>query len=360
MVFLHGTAHEFIVDPWLFCEASMSFRKKDRYIVAVADATDAVMKELLEILEERRFPVEELLLFGEEQSAGEKIDFQGKKRVVSRLSKESFLGADIAFLSLSSQPGKDYARIAVASGCKVIDVSGSFRGDQDASLVVPEIHAAAFSDRSGIICNPSVSAIALCLALKPIQDAVGVTRIVATTFQSVSGMGRKGIDELAGQTVALLNFKDIEPKLYSHQIAFNCIPHVSEFHDFGSTREETEIIHEVRNILSDDSIQINLTAVRIPVFRCDSYSVYVETRKAVSANEVRAVLSEAPGIMVYDDPQKNLYPTPIEVAGKDELYIGRIRQDESVPNGVNLWMVLDNLRKGSALNAVQIAEKLIC
>jgi len=188
---------------------------------------------------------------------------------------------------------------------------------------------------------------------------VKIKRIVVTTFQSVSGTGKSAIDELASQTVALLNFRDVETKVYPHQIAFNCIPHIDSFLDNGYTREEMKMVNETRKILEDDSIRVTATTVRVPVFRCHSESVNIETEKNISANEVRAVLAGAPGIMVYDDPKKNLYPLAIDVAGKDDIYVGRIREDESVPNGINMWIVSDNLRKGAALNAVQIAEELI-
>ena len=197
------------------------------------------------------------------------------------------------------------------------------------------------------------------VVLKPIHDAAKIKRIVVTTFQSVSGSGKKGMDELAQQTVALLNFRDVEIKIYPHQIAFNCLPHIDSFLDNGYTREEMKMVNETKKILEEDTIRVTATAVRVPVFRGHSESVNIETEKRLSANEVRAVLSGAPGVIVFDDPKKNLYPLAIEITGKDEVYVGRIREDESVPNGINLWMVSDNVRKGAALNAVQIAEQMI-
>jgi len=226
-------------------------------------------------------------------------------------------------------------------------------------LVVPEINAHAITGHAGIIANPNCSTIGMVMVLKPIHDAVRIKRIVVTTFQSVSGTGKEAIDELAGQTVALLNFRDIEPKVYPHQIAFNCLPHIDAFLENGYTKEEMKMVNETRKILEDESIGVTATTVRVPVFRCHSESVNIETERKISANEVRAILSSAPGVMVYDDPKKNLYPLAIDTAGKDEVYVGRIREDESIQNGINLWVVSDNLRKGAALNAVQIAEHLI-
>ncbi|HET7319298.1 MAG TPA: aspartate-semialdehyde dehydrogenase, partial [Nitrospirota bacterium] len=206
--------------------------------------------------------------------------------------------------------------------------------------------------------NPNCSTIAMVMVLRPIHDRAKIRRVVVTTFQSVSGTGKEAMDELANQTVALLNFRDVETKVYPHQIAFNCIPHIDSFLDDGYTREELKMLQETRKILEDDSIRVTATTVRVPVFRCHSEAVNIELETKITANEVRAVLAAAPGVIVYDDPKKNLYPLAVDVAGKDETYVGRIREDESVPNGINLWIVSDNLRKGAALNAVQIAELL--
>jgi len=224
---------------------------------------------------------------------------------------------------------------------------------------VPEVNAHALAKHTGIIANPNCSTIGMVVALKPLHDAVKIQRIVVTTFQSVSGTGKDAIDELASQTVALLNFQDIKTKVYPHQIAFNCLPHIDSFLDNGYTKEEMKMADETRKIMEDDSIRVTATTVRVPVFRCHSESVNIETEKKLSANEARAILSEAPGVIVYDDPKKNLYPLAIDVAGKDEVYVGRIREDGSIVNGINMWIVSDNLRKGAALNAVQIAELLI-
>lgn len=334
-------------------------KKKNKYIIAIAGATGVVGREMIEILEERNFPVSEIVLLASERSEGERLEFRGNRVTVKKLAKDSFEGVDIALFSAGADRSREFAPAAVKSGAVVIDNSSAFRIDPKVPLVVPEVNAAAIGHQSGIIANPNCSTIAMVMALKPIHDAARIRRIVVTTFQSVSGTGKKAMDELAQQTVALLNFRDIETKVYPHQIAFNCLPHIDSFLENGYTKEEMKMADETKKILEDDSIRVTATTVRVPVFRCHSESVNIETEKKLSANEARALLSAAPGVIVYDDPGKNLYPLAIDVAGKDETYVGRIREDESIPNGINLWIVSDNLRKGAALNAVQIAERLI-
>ena len=334
-------------------------KKKNSYVVAIVGATGVVGQEIIEILAERGFPISELVPLASERSEGERIGYNNKSIIVRKLTKDAFKSVDIAFFSAGAASSKEFAAAAVKAGAVVIDTSSAFRREPLVPLVVPEVNAAASSKHSGIIATPDCSAIALAVALNPIHDAARIKRIVVTTFQSVSGTGKKAIDELAGQTVALLNFQDIKTSVYPHQIAFNCLPHVDAFLENGSTEEETNIVNELRKVLGDDSIGVTATTVRVPVFRCHAAAVNLEMEKKLSANEVRALLSAAAGILVYDDPKKNLYPTAIDVSGKDEIYVGRIREDESVPNGINLWLVADNLRKGAALNAVQIAENLI-
>ncbi len=334
-------------------------KKKNAYVVAVAGATGVVGKEMIEILAERNFPVSELVPLASERSEGERIQFRGKNYVIKRLVKESFKGVDIALFSAGAELSREFAPEAVKSGAVVVDNSSAFRMDPKVPLVVPEVNAHTIASHAGIIANPNCSTVGMVVVLKPIHDAVKIKRIVVTTFQSVSGTGKEAIDELAGQTVALLNFREVEKKVYPHQIAFNCIPHIDSFLDNGYTKEEMKMVHETKKIMEDDSIRITATTVRVPVFRCHSESVNIETEEKISANEVRAILSTAQGVIVYDDPKKNIYPLAIDVAGKDEIYVGRIRVDESIPNGINLWIVSDNLRKGAALNAVQIAEHFI-
>jgi aspartate-semialdehyde dehydrogenase len=334
-------------------------KKKAKYVVAVAGATGAVGREMIEILGERNFPVGELVPLASERSAGDRVELDGKHWTVRKLAADSFKSVDIALFTAGAERSIEFAPAAVGSGAVVIDNSSAFRMDPKVPLVVPEVNAHAIAGHGGIIANPNCSTIGMVLALKPIHDAAKIRRVVVTTFQSVSGTGKKGMDELAQQTVALLNFKDVETKVYPHQIAFNCLPHIDSFLDNGYTREEMKMVNETKKIMEDDAIRLTATTVRVPVFRCHAESLNIETGKKISANEVRALLSAAPGVIVFDEPKKNIYPTAIDVAGKDETYVGRIREDDSVANGINLWLVSDNLRKGAALNAVQIAELLI-
>ena len=334
-------------------------RNKTTYVVAVIGATGTVGREMVSILEERRFPVSELVLLASERSEGERIEFGGKNRSVKKLSKDSFKDVDIAFFSAGSELSKKFAPLAAAAGAVVIDSSSAFRMDPKVPLVVPEINADALGSHAGIIANPDCSTIGLLMVMKPLHEAAKVRRVVVTMFQSVSGTGKEAIDELASQTVALLNFKDIEKKVYPHQIAFNCLPHVDGFLENGYTREEMKLVNETKKILGDTAVRVTATAVRVPVFRCHAESVNIETETKLGANEARALLSKFPGVIVYDDPSRDLYPLQLDVSGKDEVYVGRIREDETIPNGLNLWIVTDNVRKGAALNAVQIAELLI-
>ncbi|MBI4826518.1 MAG: aspartate-semialdehyde dehydrogenase [Nitrospirae bacterium] len=334
-------------------------KKKDKYTVAVVGATGAVGNEMVSILEERNFPVGKLRLFASERSEGNTLDFHEKPVTVEVLKADVFKGIDIALFSAGGDRSIEFAPIAAKAGCVVIDNSSAWRMDPEVPLVVPEVNPHDLKWHKGIIANPNCSTIQMVLPLKPIHDTARIKRVVVTTFQSVSGTGKKAMDELLEQSAAFLNFKDIKPKVYPHQIAFNCLPHIDSFLDNGYTKEEMKMINETRKILGDASLRITATTVRVPVFKCHSESVNIETEKKLSADEVRALLSGTDGIIVYDAPEKNIYPLPIYVAGKDETYIGRIREDESVENGINMWIVADNIRKGAALNAVQIAEKLI-
>jgi aspartate-semialdehyde dehydrogenase len=249
--------------------------------------------------------------------------------------------------------------VAAGSGCVVIDNSSQWRMDPGVPLIVPEVNPHDLKQHKGIIANPNCSTIQMVVVLKPIHDAAKIQRVVVTTFQSVSGTGQKAMNELMQQTTDLLNFKEIKCEVYPYQIAFNVLPHIDKFLDNGYTKEEMKMVNETRKILGDSSIRLTATTVRVPVFRCHSESLNIETEKKLTPNEVRAILSTAPGVIVYDAPDKNIYPIPIEIAGKDETYVGRIREDESIDKGINMWIVADNLRKGAALNAVQIAEKMI-
>jgi aspartate-semialdehyde dehydrogenase len=333
--------------------------KKEKYVVAVVGATGAVGNEMIKTLEGRSFPVQKLRLFASERSEGKKLTYLDKDVTVESLNEGAFKGIDVALFSAGAERSKIWAPVAAQSGCVVVDNSSQWRMDPEVPLVVPEINSHDLNWHKGIIANPNCSTIQMVVALKPIHDAARIRRVVVTTFQSVSGTGQKAIDELLTQTTDLLNFKEAKCAVYPHQIAFNVLPHIDKFLENGYTKEEMKMVNETRKILGDDSIRLTATTVRVPVFRCHSESVNIETEKKLSANEVRAILAKAPGIIVFDAPEKNVYPVPVDVAGKDETYVGRIREDESIENGINMWIVADNLRKGAALNAVQIAEKLI-
>lgn len=334
-------------------------KKKSNYVVAVVGATGAVGNEMIKTLEERNFPIERLRLFASERSEGKKLEYKDTEIQVETLNENSFNGIDIALFSAGAERSKIWAPIAVKSGCIVIDNSSQWRMEPDVPLVVPEVNPYDLKWHKGIIANPNCSTIQMVVVLKPIHDIAKIKRIVVTTFQSVSGTGQKAMDELLQQTTDLLNFREIKCNVYPYQIAFNVLPHIDKFLENGYTKEEMKMVNETRKILGDNSIRITATTVRVPVFRGHSESINIETEKKLSPNEVRAILANAPGVIVFDAPEKNIYPTPIDVAGKDETYVGRIREDESIENGINMWVVADNLRKGAALNAVQIAEKLI-
>lgn len=334
-------------------------KKKAKYIVAVVGATGAVGNEMIATLEQRNFPVEKLRLFASERSGGKNLEFQGSEIPVESLNESSFKGIDIALFSAGAERSKIWAPIAAKSGCVVVDNSSQWRMDPEVPLIVPEVNSHDLKWHKGIIANPNCSTIQMVVVLKPIHDAAKIKRVVVTTFQSVSGTGKKAMDELLQQTTDILNFKEAKCNVYPHQIAFNVLPHIDKFLENGYTKEEMKMVNETRKIMGDNSIRLTATAVRVPVFRCHSESLNIETEKKITPNEVRAVLSKAPGIVVFDAPEKNIYPLPVDIAGKDETYVGRIRADESIENGINMWIVADNLRKGAALNAVQIAEKLI-
>jgi len=336
------------------------FKKKPGYVVAVVGATGAVGKETLEILEERKFPLASLRLFASKRSAGEVLTCQGKEWKVEELTPEvSFVGVDIAFISATDDISREYGRRLGAAGVVVIDDSGVFRMEADVPLVVPEVNAHALRTMPrGIVSIPNCTTTPLVMALKPLQEAVGVKRVVVTTFQSVSGTGAAAMDELMTQTKDLLAFRDAKAEVYPYQIAFNLLPHIGSFNSDGDCSEEVKIAKETRKILEAPTLRVTATTVRVPVLRCHSEAINVELERPLKPNEARAALAAMPGVIVYDDPSKKLYPMPLDATGKDDVYIGRIREDESITNGLNLWVVSDNLRKGAALNAVQIAEHL--
>jgi len=339
--------------------SSDMLKKKGKYIVAVVGATGAVGNEMILTLEQRNFPVDKLRLFASERSEGKTLEFRGEEIAVETLKEDSFQGIDVALFSAGAARSKMWAPVAAKSGCVVVDNSSQWRMDPEVPLVVPEVNAHDLGKHKGIIANPNCSTIQMVVVLKPIHDAARIKRVVVTTFQSVSGTGKKAMEELHEQTVQILNFKEPVCKVYPHQIAFNVLPHIDSFLENGYTKEEMKMVNETRKIMGDDSIRLTATTVRVPVFRCHSESLNIETEKKLLPNEVRAILSKAPGVVVFDAPEKNVYPLPIYAADRDETYVGRIREDESIPSGINMWIVSDNLRKGAALNAVQIAEKLV-
>ncbi len=334
-------------------------KRKDAYTVAVVGATGAVGQEIIEILEERNFPAASVRLFASERSEGKRVEFMGKTLKVEVLRPDVFEGIDMALFSAGGVRSREFAPAAVRAGCIVIDNSSVWRMDPEVPLVVPEVNPGDLKKHRGIIANPNCSTIQMVLILKPIHDAARIRRVVVTTFQSVSGTGMRAMEELLQQSVNVLNMKEVSRAVYPHQIAFNVLPHIDAFTETGDTMEETKLVNETRKILGDEALRVTATTVRVPVFRGHSESLNIETEKALSPEECRALLAGSPGVVVFDVPEKNVYPVPLEVAGKDDVYVGRVRRDPSIPNGLNLWVVGDNLRKGAALNAVQIAETLI-
>ncbi|MBB5015225.1 aspartate-semialdehyde dehydrogenase [Rehaibacterium terrae] len=328
--------------------------------VAVVGATGAVGETMLSILAERKFPVGHLAVLASERSAGEQVTFGAKKLTVQDLATFDPAGIDIALFSAGGAVSKAYAPKFAAAGAVVIDNSSAFRYDDDVPLVVAEVNPEAMRDRPrGIVANPNCSTMQMLVALAPIHRQAGIVRINVATYQSVSGAGRSALEELGRQTAAMLNFQQHRPDRFPVQIAFNLIPHIDEFMDNGFTKEEMKMVWETRKILGDDSIQVNPTAVRVPVFYGHSEAVHIETRDKITAAEARALLERAPGVEVVDERTAGGYPTPVtHAAGTDAVYVGRIREDLSHPHGLNLWIVADNIRKGAALNAVQLAELL--
>jgi len=329
-----------------------------RFNLAVAGATGAVGGAMLEVLERRNFPVENLRLLASERSVGRKLRFRGNDIEVELLADHAFQDIDIALFSAGATRSLDFAPAAAAAGAVVVDNSSAFRMEPDIPLVVPEVNPHAISQykKRGIIANPNCSTIQMLVALKPILDYAGIKRIVVSTYQAVSGSGAKAIEELKTQVQDFVAQKPMVNKVYPHQIAFNCLPHIDAFLDNGYTKEEMKMVNETRKIFEDPTIGVTATTVRVPVFYGHSESVNVETKKKVSVQEVKRLLSSAPGVKLVDDPAGNVYPMAVDCQGEFETLVGRIREDDSIDNGINLWIVSDNILKGAALNAVQIAE----
>ena len=332
-----------------------------KFNVAIVGATGAVGEAMLSILEQRGFPIGEIYPLASSRSAGKRISFNGESVKIGDLAEFDFSQAQIGLFSAGASISAEYAPKAVAAGCVVIDNTSQFRYEADIPLVVPEVNPeriAEFSNQ-GIIANPNCSTIQMVVALKPIYDAVGIDRINVCTYQAVSGSGKVGVEEVVSQTAKLLNGKPVTPKVYPKQIAFNVLPQIDVFMDNGYTKEEMKMVWETKKIMADDDIKVNATAVRVPVFFGHSEAVHLETREPISASAARALLEKAPGVTVVDVREEGGYPTAVtESSGDDAVFVGRIRSDISHPLGLNLWVVSDNVRKGAALNSVQIAEIL--
>ena len=332
------------------------------YNVAVVGATGAVGETMLEILAERNFPVGEVYALASANSAGKRVEFNGGTLVVQDLARFDFSKVQIGLFSPGASVSEIYAPIAAAAGCVVIDNTSQFRYVDDIPLIVPEVNPEAIADykNHGIIANPNCSTIQMLVALKPIHDAVGITRINVATYQAVSGTGKEAIEELGQQTAGIFNSKKVEPSVYPHQIAFNVLPQIDVFMENGYTKEEMKMVWETQKIMGDKNILVNATAVRVPVFYGHSEAVHIETRDKITADEVRKLLENAPGITVIDERVNGGYATAVtHSTGQDATFVSRIREDISHPRGIDLWVVSDNIRKGAALNSIQIAEVLI-
>jgi len=331
----------------------------DACSIAVVGATGAVGRVFLEILEERGFPTKDIRLCASKRSVGKKLKVKGQEIAVEEATPELFSQVDIVFISASSEISRALAPVAVQQGALVIDDSSVFRMDSDVALVVPEVNASDLESHKGIVSIPNCSTTPLVMVLKPLMMVNPVVRVIADTYQSVSGTGAAAVEELRTQSGQVLAGESVTPSAYPHQIAFNTLPHIEPFLENGYTNEEMKMVNETRKILHDDSLAVSATCVRVPVVLCHSEALHIEFANPISPAEVREILSSFPGVTVLDDPGANVYPMPVDAAGKDEVFVGRIRQDVSHPNGIAMWVVSDNLRKGAATNAIQIAEEVL-
>lgn len=328
------------------------------YKVAIVGATGAVGHEMIETLEKRHFPVRDLRLLASSRSVGQKLKFKGQSLSVEELKSSSFEGIELALFSAGASRSIEFAPCAVKSGAVVVDNSSAFRMEKNVPLVVPEVNAADVKHHQGIIANPNCSTIQMVVALNPIHLVSRIKRVIVSTYQAVSGTGMKAIQELERQVKEWVHGQTLTREVYPYQIAFNVLPHVDVFLESGYTKEEMKMVNETRKILHDDKIQVSATCVRVPVFRAHSEAVHIELEKKLTATQVKEILSKAPGIQVMDDPSKNVYPLAIQAAGQYDVFVGRIREDTALNNGIALWVVADQLLKGAALNAIQIAEVL--
>ncbi|OFW62038.1 MAG: aspartate-semialdehyde dehydrogenase [Actinobacteria bacterium RBG_16_64_13] len=329
------------------------------YRVAVAGATGAVGRAMRSILAERDFPVKELVALATAKSAGMHLDYRGEEVICQELTPESFRGIDLALFSAGGGTSLKYAPMAREAGCVVVDNSSAWRMEPDVPLVVPEVNPDDVNWHKGIIANPNCSTIQMVVVMKPLHDEAKITRVVVSTYQAVSGTGAKAINELMQQTGRLLAGDAPEINVYPHQIAFNCLPQIDVFLEDGYTKEEQKMVDETKKIMGDNSIAVSATCVRVPVQNGHSEAINLQFARPLSVERARELLAEAPGVKVVDDPANKVYPMPIEASGQDDTYVGRIRRDPTAENALNLWVVADNLRKGAALNAVQIAELLV-
>ena len=327
--------------------------------VAVVGVTGAVGQTTLRVLEERKFPVRDLRVFASERSVGKTVTFAGESLRVEKVGPECFKGVQIALFSAGSAQSKEFAPQAVKAGAMVVDKSSAFRMDPAVPLVVPEINAHAVAGHKGIVACPNCTSIVTVMPLKPLHDAGTLKRVVATSFQAVSGAGVNGVEELRAQTLAWARGETLTPKYFTHQIAFNVIPHIDKFADNGYTGEELKLVNEVRKILEAPDLPVSPTTVRVPVFTAHSIAVNAETERPVGVARAREIFAAFPGLRLWDEPAESRYPMPVMVEGQDDCFVGRIRPDLTAPNGLNFWVVGDQLRKGAALNGVQIAELLI-
>jgi len=329
------------------------------YNVAVAGATGAVGEEMRQVLEERDFPIGNLKLLASGRSAGKMFSYKGEELIVEELTKDSFKGVDIALFSAGGSISKEFAPAAVKAGAVVVDNSSAFRMDEGVPLVVPEVNPDDVRKHSGIIANPNCTTIIMLVALKPLYDYSRIKRVVVSSYQSASGAGAKGMGELVDQMKAFAAGGELHVEHFAHQLLFNLIPHIDVFQDNGYTKEEMKMVHETRKILGDTDIMVSPTCVRVPVLRAHSEAINVETEKKITPEKARELFAGAPGLTVIDDPANKAYPMPLFAAGQDDCFVGRIREDLSLENGLNFWVVGDQIKKGAALNAVQIAEELI-
>lgn len=346
-------------EAFLFCSRIEDTMSEKKLVVAVVGATGAVGREMLKTLESRNFPATEVVPFASARSAGTKVPYGDSELVVRELKEDVFEGIDIAIFSAGGSTSEKYAPHAAAAGCIVVDNSSAWRMDERCPLVVPEVNPEALEGHNGIIANPNCSTIQMVVALKPLHDAAGIRRVVVSTYQAVSGSGQKGISELETQVRQMFNLKEPEVNVYPHRIAFNCIPHIDKFLEDDSTKEEWKMVVETKKIMGDQDIRVAATCVRVPVLRCHAEAVYVEFQDEVSVEAARAALEAFPGIVVMDDCATNTYPMPGLLAGTNETYVGRLRRDDTVDHGLAMWVVADQIRKGAALNAVQIAQLLL-